>query len=281
MAKRPKHGVKVRLDLDCRASDGVRLSTDVYLPKGEGPWPCVLIRTPYSNNDPVKKIPLAREFAANGYAVAVQDVRGRYDSEGEWEPFFHEANDGRAAQAWLAEQEFCNGNIALMGRSYEGYCVWMGVFGHHRAVKAIIPIVALPDPVINVPWQNGSVFWSMITWALFVHGRTNQDAEQYDWESLYNFRPLNRLDEQLGLVSPAWRDWMEHPTRDDYWQRACYMHRIGELDVPALHICGWYDDDGPSTYNNFPNARRSAISENEQYVLILSLIHISEPTRPY
>jgi predicted acyl esterase len=266
--KRPQFGVKVRLDLNCPASDGVRLSTDVYLPNGDGPWPTVLIRTPYSNNDPVKKIPLAREFASNGYAVAIQDVRGRYDSEGECEPFFHEQADGLAAQAWLAKQDFCNGRIALMGRSYEGFCVWMGTFGHHPAVKAIIPIVALPDPVINVPWQNGSVFWTMITWALVVHGRTNQDPGQYGWEELYSFRPLNKLDQHLGIDSKMWQDWMAHPLKDEYWQRACYMHRMAELDVPALHITGWYDDDGPSTYNNYPNARRLAKSKDEQYVLI-------------
>jgi putative CocE/NonD family hydrolase len=268
VAKRPQYAVKVRLDVKCPMPDGVKLSTDVYLPDGDGPWPTVFIRTPYSNNDPVKKIPLARELASNGYAVAIQDVRGRYDSEGGWEPFFHEQADGLAAQPWLAEQDFCNGNIALMGRSYEGFCVWMGTFGHHPAVKAIIPIVALPDPVINVPWQNGSVFWTMITWALFVHGRTNQDTEQYHWESLYGFRPLDKLDQQLGLESKMWREWMVHPLKDEYWRRACYMHRMPELDLPALHITGWYDDDGPSTYNNYPNARRLAKSTDEQYVLI-------------
>ena len=268
MPDRPRYGVNVRIDLGCVMPDGIRLSTDVYLPDGEGPWPCVLIRTPYNNNDVEKKIPLGRMFANHGYAAAIQDVRGRYDSEGEWEPFFHEAGDGRAAQAWLAARDFCNGSIALMGRSYEGYCVWMSTFDHHPAVKAIIPIVALPDPVINVPWQNGSVFWNMITWALLVHGRTNQDVEQFDWESVYGFRPLNRLDEKLGFENPAWRAWMEHHTKDDYWKRACYMHRMAELDLPALHICGWYDDDGPSTYNNYPNARRLAKSADEQYLLI-------------
>jgi putative CocE/NonD family hydrolase len=268
VAKRPQYAVKVRLDLKCPMVDGVKLSTDVYLPDGDGPWPTVFIRTPYGNNDPVKKIPLAREFAKNGYAVVIQDVRGRYDSAGEWEPFFNEQADGLAAQAWLAEQDFCNRNIALYGRSYEGFCVWMATFGHHPAVKAIVPIVALPDPVINVPWQNGSVFWTMITWALLVHGHTNQDAGQYDWESVYKCRPLDRLDEQLGFVSQPWRDWMAHPLKDEYWRRACYMYRMAELDLPALHICGWYDDDGPSTYNNYPNARRLAKSKDEQYVLI-------------
>ncbi len=270
MSKRPKYDVKILLDLGCPADDGARLSTDVYLPdtNDRKAWPVVFIRTPYSNNDPVKKIPLAREYASNGYAVAIQDVRGRYDSEGEWEPFFNEAKDGLAAQKWIAEQEWCNGRIALMGRSYEGYCVWVQTFGHHPAVRAIIPIVALPDPVLNVPWQNGSVMWNMITWAMLVHGRTCQDINQYDWESLYRFRPLNRLGEKLGFDSRAWRDWMAHHLRDDYWKRACYMHRMAELDVPALHICGWYDDDMPSTINNFPNARRLAASADEQYLLM-------------
>jgi hypothetical protein len=264
----PKYPVKVFLDRKCPAQDGVKLSTDIYLPEEGGSWPCILIRTPYSNNDPVKKVPLGSYFASNGYAVAIQDVRGRYDSEGEWEPFFHEAEDGQAAQKWLYDSDFCNGKIALMGRSYEGYCVWAGAIGGHSGVKAIIPIVALPDPVVNVPWQNGSVFWNMITWALSVHGRTNQDVEQYDWESLYGSRPLNRLDEKLGFTSKAWRDWMGHHLKDDYWKRACYMHRMNELDVPALHICGWYDDDGASTYNNFPLARKVSPSREEQYLLI-------------
>ncbi|MGD8453130.1 MAG: CocE/NonD family hydrolase [Phycisphaerae bacterium] len=268
MAHRPTHGVTARLDLNCPADDGIKLSTDVYIPTGEGPWPTILIRTPYSNNDPVKKIPLAREFARNGYAVAIQDVRGRYDSDGEWEPFFNEARDGLAAQRWLAEQGFCNGRIALYGRSYEGFCVWMGAFGHHPAVKALVPIVALPDPVINVPWWNGSACWQMIIWAMLVHGRTNQDVGQYDWEAFYRFRPLDRLDEQFGLHSKTWREWMAHPTRDDYWQRACYMHRMDELDLPALHICGWYDDDGASTYINYPTARQIAPAREDQNILI-------------
>ncbi len=268
MSTRQRYDVRVELNHGCITRDGVRLSTDVFLPVGEGPWPVVSIRTPYGNNDPVKKVPLGRAFASCGYAVVIQDVRGRYDSEGDWEPFFNEALDGLDAQAWLADQPFCNGEIALMGRSYEGYCVWMSAFDHHPAVKAIVPIVALPDPVINVPWQNGSIFWTMITWALFVHGRTNQDVSSYNWELLYKHRPLNELPAKLGIDSRMWTDWLTHPTKDAYWERACYMHRMNELDLPALHVCGWYDDDGASTYNNFPAARKLAKSKDDQHVLI-------------
>jgi len=271
VTSRQKYGVRVLLDQKTPMPDGVLLSTDVYIPDSgniNDKWPVLFIRTPYNNNDPVKKVPLARYFAEHGYACAVQDVRGRYDSDGVWEPFFNEGADGIASQGWIADQPWCNGSIALMGRSYEGYSVWVQTFGHHPAVKAIIPIVALPDPVINVPWQNGSPMWNMITWSLFIHGRTNQDISQYDWESLFTFRPLNALGEKLGFDAKPWRDWMSHHLKDDYWKPACYMHRMNELDIPALHICGWYDDDGPSTYNNFPNARKLAKSSDEQYLLI-------------
>ena len=271
MPKRPTYPVKCLLDIGCPADDGVRLSTDVYLPVTDDPnasWPVIFLRTPYNNNDPVKKVPLARAFASKGYAVAMQDVRGRHDSEGDWYPSFNEAKDGLASQKWIAGQPWCDGRIALYGRSYEGYSVWVQTFGHHPAVKAIIPIVALPDPVINVPWQNGSVMWNMITWSLMVHRRTNQDISQYDWKSLYGFRPLNRLDEQLGFDSKPWRDWMEHHLKDDYWKPACYMHRMAELDIPALHISGWYDDDLPSTINNYPECRKVAKSKDGQYLLM-------------
>ncbi|GAB4150629.1 MAG: CocE/NonD family hydrolase [Planctomycetota bacterium] len=266
--KRPKFSVKVLLDVKSPMADGVNLSNDIYLPDSTGPFPCLLIRTPYSNNDPAKKVKLARRIASEGYAVVVQDVRGRYDSEGEWEPFFNEEADGIATQHWVAGQPWCNGSIIQMGRSYEGYCTWVSAFNHAPELKGIIPIVALPDPVLNVPYQNGSVFWNMITWAMFIAGRTNQDVSQYNWERLYGFRPLDRIDEELGFVSKPWRDWMAHPHKDEYWKRACYMHKVHSLDIPALHICGWYDDDGISTYENFPMARKVSPASSQQYLLI-------------
>ncbi len=254
-----QYDVKVKTHVQCEMPDGVMLSNDIYIPDAPGPFPCIFVRTPYANNAE-KKVAYCKKFASAGYAVVIQDVRGRYDSEGEWYPFFNERDDSIASQAWIARQDFCDGNIALYGRSYEGYCVWMGTFGHHPAVKAIVPVVALPDPVINVPWQNGAPMWNMIEWAFFIHGRTNQNITEPNWESLYKFKPLDKIDEQAGFISKPWRDWMAHETLDDYWKPACYMHRMNELDIPALHICGWYDDDGPSTFNNYPSARRLAAS---------------------
>ena len=113
------HRIRTRLGVPVAMRDGVRLSTDVYLPDAPGPFPVILIRTPYSNNTE-SYVEDAVFFAQRGYAVAIQDVRGRYDSEGEWSPFVHEAQDGYDAQEWCGTQPWSTGKVGTSGGSYVG-----------------------------------------------------------------------------------------------------------------------------------------------------------------
>jgi uncharacterized protein len=253
----PRYGIAPRYHVLVPMRDGVRLSTDLYLPDGPGPWPVILTRTPYGNSDPARTERLLW-FTQRGFATAFQDCRGRYDSEGEWEPFRTEREDGLDTLSWLAAQDFCNGSIGVTGRSYEGYCTWMLAYDSHPALKAIVPIVPLPDPVLNVPYQNGALFWNMVVWGLLVHGRTNQNTTPVPWSKLYTHLPLTGLDQAAGFSSATWQSWCAHPAFDDWWKQVCYMHRFPEANVPALHICGWYDDDGISTYMNYPGMRAQA-----------------------
>ncbi len=234
--------------------DGTKLSTDLYLPKGKGPFPVLLGRTPYGNHDPLR-IAGKVWMAQRGMAFAFQDCRGRHDSEGEWEPFRSERRDGFDTLTWLAKQKFCSGNIGMMGGSYEGYCTWIVAPEAHPALKAIAPLVPLPDPVINVPYQNGAFFWNMLVWGLMVFGKTNQTVGNINWTRYYRYLPLRKMDEAIGMKSRAWRNWMDHPTFDAWWKEVCYMHEWAKVNIPVLHICGWYDDDGISTYKNFPGMR--------------------------
>ena len=96
---RPLHRIRTTLGIPVPMRDGVRLSTDVYLPDAPGFFPVILIRTPYGNNTDYN-VKDAVYFASRGYAVAIQDVRGRFDSEGDWDPFVHEPEDGYDAQEW-------------------------------------------------------------------------------------------------------------------------------------------------------------------------------------
>jgi putative CocE/NonD family hydrolase len=257
----PIYDLEYRYHVMTPMRDGVKLSSDIYIPKGKGPFPVILTRTPYGNNDPMRAERLVY-FAKRGFVTVFQDCRGRFDSDGDWEPFRTEREDGYDTLDWISKQDFCNGNIGVTGRSYEGYCSWIVAPDHHPALKAIIPIVPLPDPVINVPYQNGALFWNMIVWGLMVHARTNQNTGLINWPPLYNHVPLRTLDKACGFDSQTWQNWCDHPTFDAWWKKVCYMHQWDKVDIPVMHICGWYDDDGISTYKNFPGMRKNAPNQD-------------------
>jgi uncharacterized protein len=267
----PTYTIHPHIDVKIPMRDNVLLSADIFLPSSEGSFPIILTRTPYGNNDP-QRLQMKKWFVERGFGYVFQDCRGRYDSEGEWEPFRNEREDGWDTLDWIARQPFCNGNIGMTGGSYEGYTSWIQAPDSHCALKAIAPLVPLPDPIINVPYQNGAFFWNMIVWGLFVHGKTNQNISFIDWPSLYNFRPLKDMAKKVGMSNnKTWKHWMEHFQKDAWWKEVCYMHQWNEVDIPILHVCGWYDDDGISTYKNFPGMRKNAKSDRtkrEQELII-------------
>ena len=134
----PRHNVNVHRGLSIPTLDGAVLATDHYTPANSGRlYPSILIRTPYGRSashgpSGLGVTFIARRFAERGYNVLVQDVRGRYDSTGEFVPFFHEAADGRATFDWLEAQPWFNGVLGLWGPSYLGYVQW--AVAHQRAV---------------------------------------------------------------------------------------------------------------------------------------------------
>ncbi|HQW30248.1 MAG TPA: CocE/NonD family hydrolase, partial [Verrucomicrobiales bacterium] len=134
--------------------DGVRLSVDVAQPQSEGRFPAILVITPYSNNPGFQK--RAAWFASRGYVVAVADSRGRFDSEGTWDPFDPKhKTDGYDLVEWLAAQPWCDGKVGMMGLSYMGWAQWWTATQAPPSLKAIVPEVAPPDAMFNAPYQNG------------------------------------------------------------------------------------------------------------------------------
>ncbi len=155
--------------------DGVRLSVDVYQPQAEGRFPAILIITPYSNNPGFHG--RGSWFARRGYVVAVADARGRYDSEGQWDPFNPQhKTDGYDLVEWLAAQPWCDGKVGMMGLSYMGWTQWWTATQAPPSLKAIVPEVAPPDALVNAPYQNG-VLVSLDDGLGASHaGRTGQSA---------------------------------------------------------------------------------------------------------
>ncbi len=142
---------------------------------------------------------------------------------------------------------------------------------------------ALPDPVLNVPFQNGALVLWMAEWMAMVDGRKNTDPSIYDSLKLYNHLPLKTMDEEFGRKqSLIWQNWMRHPSADDYWKASFYQDKFSQIDVPALHVSGWYDDDVIGTHINYTGMRKSAKSEharNNQKLIIGPWQHHVNVTR--
>lgn len=125
--------------------DGVNLATNIYLPEGDGPWPVVLTRTPYDKNRARRSADLYNE---NGYALVSQDVRGRYESEGIYQPFEVDMPDGYDTVEWIAAQDFSNGKIGIFGTwHYFKSCSRLGSSAFNRCLcdgGARQPVLSFP-----------------------------------------------------------------------------------------------------------------------------------------
>jgi putative CocE/NonD family hydrolase len=245
-------GVLIRYDVRVPMRDGVTLSADVYRPDTRSKVPIILVRTPYDNGV-ASHVAAGKLWAKRGYAYVVQDVRGRGESDGTFYPMVTEANDGYDTIEWLAKQPWSNGKVGMMGGSYLG---WVQVYAatlKPPALKTIIPIVTPPDPDRNFPVQFGAYSPATLSWLAAISGKTMQDISQHDLRAAYSRLPLYDADSLLGRTLTAWRDWLDHPTRDDYWKQQAYQEQLRESKIPMFHISGWYDDVLVGTTENVVN----------------------------
>jgi uncharacterized protein len=222
--------------------DGVRLATDVYLPDGDGPVEAVLVRLPYDKDSRyVFFYEVAPHFTSRGYAVVVQDVRGKFRSEGATVGFVGEPADGYDTIEWITHQSWSNGVVGMFGDSYYGYTQWAAVSARHPALKAIVPRVTSADLVEDVP-ATGLTDVPWMVHADYV-SRHWVDHDMYEYEQDYSLRPLTAVFEDafervgarsafFDLTVPDYRVGELHP----------YGHPFDAPAVPVLHVVGWFDN---------------------------------------
>jgi putative CocE/NonD family hydrolase len=242
--------------------DHVRLATDVYLPKTGGPFPAILIRTPYGKGNEQNIV--ARLLVAAGYAVAIQDVRGRYDSEGEWAPFIHEGPDGADTVDWARGQRWCDGKIGLFGMSYFGFTQWQAATAAGAHVTTFTPSVTT-SRIYDVLYRGGAFHLLLgAGWGLANPGR--RSGAEFGFNPAHWTTPLLDLDRSQGKPAPFWADWIRHHSFDDYWRPASSEGRWENIAAPALLVGGWYDIFGADTLADWrkittqagPRARRES-----------------------
>ena len=211
--------------------EGIKLSTDIYLPKTDGPFPCILIRIPYNKNNSEGDAEL---FTKLGYAVVIQDSRGKYESEGDFYPFKYERQDGLATTDWIKTQAWSNGKIGGWGGSYGGYTQWAIA----DELDAMVPIVTSAN-MYDLMYPGG--IFSLATsfnWGLVVHSRTTNKISSEEIKTAYSILPLSVADDSTFSQNDFTDDIIKHQYEDEYW--GVMNHRSAET-CPMFSIAGWYD----------------------------------------
>ncbi len=230
-------------------SDG-GLATDVYLPSGPGPFPVVLVRTPYHRSGLQS---LAPRFVERGYAFVTQDCRGKFDSDGVFTPLLNEVEDGLATLDWIANQHWCNGRIGMWGRSYLGIVQIPAAISGHEALRCIAPSVA-PGSYFRdwLRYDGCFALGNALRWSLENASCRNRSAVgHFMWDELNNLGSIDQIAERVGFRTPCLDDWVSHDKYDDYWARVDQDHMYERVGVPGLHGGGWFDHLTRTQYESY------------------------------
>jgi putative CocE/NonD family hydrolase len=259
--------------------DGVHLSVDIYKPAAAEKLPGILSITPYDNTGPREQ---ARWFAKRGYVVVVADSRGRYDSEGVWDPFTAKhKTDGYDLVEWIAKQDWSNGRVGMIGGSYGGWTQWWTASAVPPSLKAIAPQVAPPDHFYNAPYQEGVLVGWTQDWAAWMAGRTGQIVDTGAYGGFTNTRaqdlmqtPYVDLLKNRGDMDAPWYDtWIRsNRSTDEYWKAISYQGKdnYSRMTVPTLNMTGWFDADYPGSPMNYLGMKQfGATSEARRPVLMI------------
>jgi putative CocE/NonD family hydrolase len=265
---------RIDYDLEVPMRDGTVLRADVHRPVGEGPWPVLLTRTPYGKGDSAELGFLEPWIAAKrGFITVVQDVRGRFASDGDWVPFVHEADDGADTVEWAARLPGSNGRVAMWGLSYLGTTQWLAASASPVALRAIAPRFTLCDPEDGLVARGGAgelglgLSWSMYTGIEVLTRRFADDEPALGGA-------LQALVDDFDALGA--RVYAELPSATPPALARHGLHRVGDLladgstdvsradltdrhatiTVPSLNIGGWYDIFLQGTIDNYVAASR-------------------------
>lgn len=259
----PSHAVR-RETTHVAMPDGACLATDVYHPRTGEPQPTILIRTPYGRRGLILMFGLVpRLFASHGVHLVVQDTRGRYGSEGEWDPFRHEADDGCATLEWIGKQAWFDGRLATWGASYFGLTQWAIAADPPVPIQAMVPIVTCAS-FHDIFWVGGAFsLASAARWASGVVGRRSRFPREGRLARAFRSLPATTIDEATADAPVAfYREWIARPhAADPYWRAIDFASGIPRTDAAMLVVAGWWDIFVGPQIRDWQRLRREGRSE--------------------
>jgi putative CocE/NonD family hydrolase len=274
--------IVVERNVPMKTRDGVTLRADIYYPTGATRLPVLLQRTPYNKTNVTD---FAHTAALRGYLVVVQDVRGRYASEGDWYPFKYETSDGYDTIEWAAALPASNGKVGMFGGSYVGATQMLAAIGHPPHLAGICPVVTASNYHENWTYQGGAFEqWFNESWTSglaqdtldrYIRANTNAvvgstvlPLKNYP---VFNISPPSNAGEITPQLAPYFEDWLDHPTYDSYWKQWAIDEQYNSIQVPALTIAAWYDIFQGGSLHNFEGLQTHAGNANaraQQHLLV-------------
>ena len=264
--------------------DGIRLDADIYRPDTKKELPILLMRQPYGK-EIASTVVYAhpRWYASQGYIVVIQDVRGRGTSEGSFELFANEVNDGIDTIDWLSQFPGTTGKVGMYGFSYQGMTQLYAAVGQSPALKAIAPAMVGYDLYSDWAYENGAFcLQANLGWAIQLAAETARlRGDEIAYQKLY------RASRNLPLSDPIpakpdimqefaadsfYHQWLDNYFPGEYWEKLSPKYLIQDVDLPMLHIGGWFDPYLRGTLNLYREmANRSTYP---QYLIVAPWAHL-------
>jgi hypothetical protein len=230
--------------------DGVELATDIYLPRSSGHWPTVLIRTPY--NRKTQAVLGYRMFRHYGYAVVIQDARGRYASQGVFGSTGQEGPDARDTIEWIVQQHWSDGRVVMAGNSYLGIAAWWAAVQDIPNLVAISSLCSGDDEYLDRYYSSGGALQIAHRLSWLAENLTPPSQVRPLFSSYIDHIPIASADiAATGLVLPAWRTALAHPSDDAYWKALSIREKLNQVSVPVLSLGGWFDEYAESDLDAF------------------------------
>lgn len=239
--------------ISCLTRDRLRLDADIYYPETREKLPILLMRQPYGRKIASTVVYAhPRWYAAQGYIVVIQDVRGRGTSEGEFRLFENEILDGWDTLAWLAQLPNSNGEVGMYGFSYQGMTQLYAAASQPINLKTICPAMVAADLYPDWAYENEAFCLQLnLAWAIQLAAETAKlKGEELTFQKLYQASRNLPLTETIPANPPIlqqlapdsfYQDWLNRPQSDPYWQKLSPKNLLENVDLPMLHIGGWFD----------------------------------------
>ena len=284
--------IKVERNVAIPMRDGTVLRADIFRPEPEGNYPALLTRTPYNKAmgnlaygwlQPIRP-------ASEGYVVVVQDVRGRFESDGKFHPFHQEIDDGFDTVEWCARQPWSNGRVGMYGISYLGATQWLAAASQAPNLQCIFPGLTGSDYYDGWTYRGGAFELGFnLTWAALLLGLP--EVPRLGLEAAEMQAAMGALAPVAGNPFPAlnhlpiadappfanakvanyYREWLDHPTRDEYWEPVTIERAHPRIHTPAYNLGGWYDLFIRGTLRNYSGMKANgatAVAREGQKLIV-------------